>query len=82
MLKRIHVNQHVIKKNRRDGTSDPCITVKTYKGNHYAMEAVIDGPSNVVYRPDCPLSCGAQIWIETKSPVIVKTEKSNELVLR
>jgi len=69
MLKRIHVNQHVIKANRKNGRTDPCITVKTYKGNRYANEVRILGPSEVVYRPEQPLSCGAHIWIETKADV-------------
>ena len=66
----IHVNQHIIKKNRRDGTNDPVLTVKTYKSNVYANEVVIEGASRVVYRPDQPLSCGAHVWIETEANVI------------
>jgi hypothetical protein len=64
----IHVNQHVIKKNRTTGSDDPVLTVKTYKSNDYAHEAVIHGPSKVVYS-DTPLSCGAVCWIETESKV-------------
>lgn len=40
----IHVNQHIIKKNSKDGTDDPVLTVKTYKENRYAHEVVINGP--------------------------------------
>lgn len=70
----IHVNQHVIKKNHRDGENNPCLTVKTYKSNGYAHEAIIrdsDGKevARVVYRPDRPLSCGARCWIETQNDV-------------
>lgn len=67
----IHVNQHVIKSNRKDGVQDPVLTVKTYKSNTYAKEVVIHGPSRVVYSPDKPLSCGARVWIETESNVEV-----------
>ena len=67
----IHVNQHVIKANRKEGRTDPVLTVKTYKSNTYAREAIIHGPSKVVYSPDKPLSCGAHVWIETQSPVEV-----------
>lgn len=67
----IHVNQHVIKKNRKEGTDEPVLTVKTYKSNTYAREVVIHGPSKVVYSPDKPLSCGAHVWIETQSQVEV-----------
>lgn len=71
----IHVNQHVIKKNRSEGLNDPVLTVKTYDSNDYAHEAIIlDNAgvevARVVYRPDAPLSCGAHVWIETKNPVI------------
>ena len=67
----IHVNQHVIKSNRKNGVEDPVLTVKTYKENRYAHEVEIDGPSKVVYSPDKPLSCGAHVWIETKSEVTI-----------
>ena len=67
----IHVNQHVTKKNRKEGSQDPVLTVKTYKTNTYASSVTIHGPSKVVYRPDKPLSCGAHVWIETESQVDV-----------
>jgi hypothetical protein len=65
----VHVNQHVIKKNAKEGTQDPVLTVKTYKSNTYASSVTIHGPSKVVYSPDKPLSCGARVWIETESEV-------------
>ena len=65
----IHVNQHVIKANRKNGTNDPVLTVKTYKTNTYAHDVKINGPSKVVYSPDKPLSCGAHVWIETEADV-------------
>ena len=67
----VHVNQHVIKKNAKEGTNDPVLTVKTYKSNDYAREIEIKGPSRVIYSPDKPLSCGARVWIETESEVII-----------
>lgn len=68
MITRIHVNQHVIKANRKNGTDDPPLTVKTYKSNTKARSVEIDGPCRVVYSPDKPLSCGATVWIETSAP--------------
>jgi len=65
----IHVNQHVIKSNRKNKVEDPVLTVKTYKSNTYAHEVSIKGGSKVVYSPDKPLSCGAHVWIETQSEV-------------
>ena len=65
----IHVNQHIIKKNRKTGERAPVLTVKTYKSNTYASEVEVVGPCRVVYRPDKPLSCGATVWIETQDDV-------------
>jgi hypothetical protein len=71
----IHVNQHVIKANTKNGTNDPVLTVKTYKQNTYAHEVQINGPSKVVYSLDNPLSCGARVWIETDSEVVILKSK-------
>jgi len=69
----IHVNQHVVKANAKTGAEDPVLTIKTYKGNTYAHEVEIKGPSKIVYSPNKPLSCGARVWIETQHDVrIVK----------
>lgn len=72
MKKIIHVNQHVIRKNTKEGTDEPVLTVKTYKENDYAHEAVIktkEGKevARIIYRPHDPLSCGARVWIETET---------------
>ena len=63
MKKKIHINMHVIRSNKKNGTNDPVITVKTYKSNTYGHEVDILGNSKVVYSPDKPLSCGARVWI-------------------
>lgn len=70
MKKRIHVDQHAIRANNKDGGDRPVISIKTYKSNVKCYECEIRGPSRVVYSPDKPLSCGARVWIETDSPVI------------
>ena len=72
MKKIIHVNQHVIKSNRKHDKREPVLTVKTYKSNEYAHEVHIDGPCSIIYSPDKPLSCGAHVWIETKADVETK----------
>lgn len=77
MRTRIHVNQHVIKRNHKETDTskhDPPLTVKTYKDNRKCDEAVIlDKDGNavawIVYRPEKPLPCGARVWIETEYPV-------------
>ena len=55
MKKRIHINQHVIRANKKNSEANPPITVKTSKSNHYTYAAEIDGLSRVVYSPDKPL---------------------------
>lgn len=71
MKKRIHVNQHNIKANKKHGSNLPVLTVKTYKSNHKVNHVHIDGPSTLVYEPDNPLPCGAHVWIETDSDVVL-----------
>jgi hypothetical protein len=72
MLKRIHVNQHVIRSNAKDGACEPVFTVKTYKGNEKARVVEINGPCRLVYSPDNPLDCGAKAWIETEAEVMAR----------
>lgn len=71
----IHINQHVIRANKKNGTNDPVITVKCGKRNVYGHEVDICGPSKVVYSPQTPLSCGARVWITTTAPVLVDGEE-------
>ena len=70
----IHVNQHVVRANKKYGTNDPVLTVKTNKANRYAHSVEIVGPSKVVYSPDKALSCGAHVWIETYAEVLLHGE--------
>jgi hypothetical protein len=72
----IHVNQHVIRANLKNGANDPALTIKTHKSNTYAHEAIINGPSKVVHSPEKPLSCGARVWIETQSEVVPVTHEA------
>lgn len=71
MPTKIHINQHIIRRNQATGEREHVISVKRGKKNTYASRVRIDGPSTVVYRPDCPLDCGARVWIETESNVEV-----------
>jgi hypothetical protein len=69
LKKVIHVNQHVIRANKKTGANNPPISIKTSRRNFRARSVTIDGPSSLVYSPDKPLACGARLWVETKSPV-------------
>lgn len=78
MLTRIHVNQAVLRRNLKHGTTNPAITVKTSRANRYAREVMIHGPSRLVAADPVtgrkPLSCGARIWIETEADVTLIDE--------
>jgi len=67
----IHVNQHVIRSNKKNERNDPVITVKQGSKNTYCHRVAINGPSTVVYggngKPILP--CGARVVIETEAEV-------------
>ena len=71
-MKRIHVNMHKVRANKKHGTNEPVLTIKEGKSNTYCHEVDILGPSKLVYRPDKPLSCGARVWIETDAALEIK----------
>ncbi|BAQ91034.1 hypothetical protein [uncultured Mediterranean phage uvMED] len=71
MKKKIHINQHKIRSNKKNNTEEPVITVKTSKSNNYAKEVDILGKSKLVYKPTKPLPCGARVWIETEDKVVL-----------
>ena len=75
MKRIIHVNQHKIRSNIKKEDKEPVLTVKTYKSNDYAYEVEFTGDAKVVYSPDKPLSCGARVWIETQSEVVLDGKK-------
>lgn len=72
-IKRIHINQHNIKHNKKSKNKKPVISIKTSKRNQCANSIEIHGPCRVVYSPNKPLSCGATVWIET----VAKITKGN-----
>lgn len=74
MITRIHVNKQRLAANRKYKKNDPVITVKTYKSNIYCKSVKINGPSQLVYRPEKPLSCGAVCWIETEAEVEISSQ--------
>jgi hypothetical protein len=73
-IARIHVNQHVIKANAKNGENNPIFTIKQGGKNTYAHNVKVKGEMELVYSPDKPLSCGAKVWIETKGNIEVDGE--------
>jgi hypothetical protein len=73
--KKIHINQHIIKRNAKLNQRQPVITIKQGKTNTYAHNVEILGPSTLVYSPDKPLACGAKVWIETNAEIVIDSAK-------
>jgi hypothetical protein len=74
MLRRIHVNAKLIRWNLKHNEKVSVCRVQEGSKSRYCNGVVISGPSVMVYRPDKPLSCGAKVWIETESPVVLIDE--------
>ena len=74
-IARIHVNQHVIKANAKNGENNPIFTVKQGGSNTYAHNVKVKGEMELVYSPDKPLSCGAKVWIETRGDITLDNGK-------
>ena len=68
-IKRIHVNQHMIRQNKKHGTEKAVITIQWRNKSYRVEDVIIRGQSQVIYRPTKPLSCGARVWIETTAAV-------------
>jgi len=83
----IHINQHHIKHNRKVTACDrkPVITCKTYKDNayHHSIDLVSvetgEVLGSVMYSPDEPLACGANVWIELDTKIVSIKPKEAEV---
>ena len=73
MKKKIHINMHKIRANKKHGTNEPVITKKEGRKNTYCHTVEILGPSKVSYGGNEKplLSCGARVVIETESDLII-----------
>lgn len=70
-IKRIHVNQHIIRRNKKNNAVENVITVQWRGKSYRGADVDIRGPSRVIYSPHKPLSCGAHVWVETDDEVVV-----------
>ena len=72
-IKYIHVNQHIIRSNKKNEANEPVLTVKEGKKNTYGYSVQIHGPSTVIYGgSDKPvLSCGARVVIKTEAALTI-----------
>lgn len=70
LIKRIHINKHVIRANLKNNQNNPAVTVQLSTGPLRTNNVEIKGPSHLV-TGDKPLSCGARIWLETTAEVVL-----------
>lgn len=69
-IKRLHVNQHIVRNNKSTGAAENVITIQ-WRGKSYRVKnAQINGSSKAVYSPNKPLSCGAHVWVETTAEIL------------
>jgi hypothetical protein len=78
----VHVNSNTIRSNKKSQTEVPPLSVRKTRSSKavYCNQVdIFDGLGNVVarvvYQPSTPLSCGAQVWIETSHEVRVNNEQ-------
>lgn len=65
-MKKIYVDQLIIKTNERRGEAKPPIKIES-KGFCIEVSALeICGPSRIVYEPG---ATGPRVWVETDSPL-------------
>ena len=71
--KYIHVNQHVIRANKKNNEKNPVITIKEGKKNTYCHKVEILGNSKITYSGNekTALSCGARVVIETQADLVI-----------
>jgi hypothetical protein len=70
----VHVNQHHIKHNAKNGTNLPLFTVKMDGRTLYAWSVIKTGPSCLEPHINDPLACGARAYDTTYSPVLLLDE--------
>ncbi|MGB3636176.1 MAG: helix-turn-helix domain-containing protein [Rivularia sp. (in: cyanobacteria)] len=77
---KIHVNRNNIRDNINKNPEDfiPVLSVKHTASNVYGYSLKINGPCEIVYRPQEPLDCGAVLWVETFSQVEVGCTNPNK----
>lgn len=69
---RIHIRRDIIRHDQKTGEVNYALHVET-QGQRVrtGLRVKIDGPSEIIYRPDQPISSGARAWVETYAPVTV-----------
>lgn len=66
----VHVNQHRIRSNIKNGTNRPVVKVQKGSKVTYCHQVEIKGDCKVVYR-NKPLGCGARVWLHIEPHIEV-----------
>ena len=74
----IHVNKNIIVQNKNLKEPEPVITTKHLKTNTYGHSVKVFGPCEIIYRPEKPLGCGAEVWVKTHSRVEIKRKSKGK----
>lgn len=79
----IHVNQHVIRENRKKTEKEPVICVREGSKVKYCHHVeILRGLCRVVYDPDHPKPCGATVWLEIDPKLMQAIALSNPIIIR
>ena len=68
-IKRIHVKRHASKRNAKNDTQEPICSIKNRGKTIKGYRVVFEGPA--IMTQNKPLGCGARVWIETRSRIVV-----------
>ena len=68
----IHINTHTIRDNKKNGTYDPVILVKSGPQKMVAHHVKINGPCEIIYSVNASLGCGARAWVAADPDVMVE----------
>ncbi len=67
----VHVNSHVIRANKKNGTNEPPLVMRVYgdrSSRAYGLALLAPDGTEVgrfCYKPNQPTTCGAHVWFET-----------------
>lgn len=67
----IHINKNLKQSDDKHGSMRPVCRVEVEGETWYGSSVDILGPSSMIYKPDEPRKCGAKLWIETDSDVVI-----------
>jgi hypothetical protein len=68
----IHVRQDRLRHNRKHGTNDPVIVIRSGDRKTDCHGVTIEGICKIIYSPHKPKDCGATLWLEIEPTSILK----------